>query len=103
MMTNGSSETVFRKRIDYVMAKRSKTTKGETVIYQSIDRKQKSEKHEPHKNEVNSRAPTMHVAPPHYSLSTTNVGSKHQSISQLHMHTIAHPSMLIHLNVITLI
>jgi hypothetical protein len=74
------------------MAKRSKTTKGETVIYQSIDRKQKSEKHEPHKNEVNSRAPTMHVAPPHYSLSTTNVGSKHQSISQFHIHTIAHPS-----------
>ena len=83
--------------------KEAKKTKGETVIYQSIDSKQKSEKHEPHKSEVNSRGPTMQVAPPHYSLSTTNVGAKHQSISQLHMHTIAHPSMLIHLNVITLI
>ena len=45
----------------------------------------------------------MQVAPPHYSLSTTNVGAKHQSISQLHMHIITHPSMLIHRNVITLI
>ena len=57
----------------------------------------------PFRNRVNSRVPTMQKAPPQYSLRTTNVSAKHQLISQLHMHSITHPSLLMHLNVITLI
>jgi len=66
------------------MTKRNKKTKGETIIYKTIDRKQKIKKHEPHKNGVNSRVPTMKVAPTQYSLSTTNVGANtNQSVNYI--------------------
>ena len=43
----GQSESVYRRRTENTMAKR-KSTKGQTTIYKTLQRKLKIQPHEPH-------------------------------------------------------